>query len=101
MKELQTKDAYCRCIKEYLHIPSVQKIFKLDNNTLYRQTQASDKNFEALIVPKSLIPIILINSHHLKGHAGKTKSCSLIKREFFWKGMHEDIRQIHTKLHNM
>ena len=37
------------------------------------------------------MPTPLINSHHLKGHARTTKSYSLIKREFFWKGMCKDI----------
>ena len=39
LKETQTKDAYCRCTKQSLHIPSVKNIFKLDNGSLYRQKQ--------------------------------------------------------------
>ena len=34
LKELQTKDTHCRCIKQPLYIPSVKNIFKLDNSTL-------------------------------------------------------------------
>ena len=90
LKELQTKDAYCRHIKQSLHIPSVRNIFKLDNSTLYRHRMAI-KDFEALIVPRSLIPTIPINSHHLQGYAGKIKSYIHIKREFFSKDMHKDI----------
>ena len=37
------------------------------------------------------MPTILINLHHLQGHAGTAKSYSLIKREFFLKGMCKDI----------
>ena len=40
-----------------------KKIIKLDRGTLYRQTQDGNKSFEALIVPRSLIHTILINSH--------------------------------------
>ena len=69
------------------------KKYKLDNGTLYRQAQDGDKSFEALIVPRSIIPTILINSHHLQVHTGTTKSYNLIKREFFWKGMDKDINK--------
>ena len=42
--------------KKSLQIPSVKNIFKLVNGTLYRQTPDGDESFEALIVPRSLIP---------------------------------------------
>ena len=79
--------------KQSLYIPSVKNIFKLDNGTLYRQIQDGDKSFKALKVPRSLIPTILINLHHLQGHAGTTKSYSLIKMEFFWKSICKDIEK--------
>ena len=44
LKELQTKYAYCRHIKQSLHIPSVKNIFKLDNDTLYRLTHDGIKS---------------------------------------------------------
>ena len=93
LKELQTKDVFRKCIKQSLHIPSVKNIFKPDDCTLYRQTQDGNKSFEVLIIPRSLIPAMLINSHHLQGHAGTTKSYSLIKMEFIWKGMCKDIHK--------
>ena len=34
---------------------------------------------------------LTVDSHHLQGHEGTTKSYSLIKSEFFRKGMHKDI----------
>ena len=91
LKELQTNDTYCRYLKQSLHISSVNNIFKLDNDTLYGQTHDADKSIKVLIVPRFLIPIILINSHNLQEYAGKTKSYRLIKREFFWTGMGRDI----------
>ena len=50
--------------------------------------QDVDKSLEALVVPVSLVLTMLVNSHNLQGHAGTNKTCFLIKRDFFQKGMH-------------
>ena len=47
-------------------------------------------SFEALLVNISLALTILVNSHNLQGNMGTCKTYSLIKRNFFWKGMHKD-----------
>ena len=85
------KDAYCRCILKSLHTCSVQKQFAIDKDTIYRWTQDSDKYFEVSIIPRSLASSILVNSYNLQGHASTIKTFSLIKRDFFWKGMCKDI----------
>ena len=91
MKVLNTKDAYCKYMKNTATHSISQKIFKLDNDTLYTQTQNGDKSFKALMVLRSPIPFILMNLHHLQGHMGTIKLYNLIKREFYWKGMHKYI----------
>ena len=85
IKTLHKQGTYCKHIYITLHIPSVYKKFILKDNTLYKLIQHSEKWFKTLIVHKSLVFTIQVNSFHSQGHAGKNKTYSLIKRDFFWK----------------
>ena len=91
-------DAYCKHICNSLHLHTVQSKFLTQDDKLSKLTQR-DKTFEALIVPKSLAPTILIHSHSLKGCAGTVKTICPIKRYFFWKGMCTDISEFIQKCH--
>ena len=62
-------------------------------------TQCTDKSFEALIGPKSLGFTFQKNLHILQGYAGTDKASFLIKRDFSWKEMHEDINEFIQNCH--
>ena len=64
-----------------------RKKLTIENNTLFKAVQDIDKSLEAFVIPKSLALTILVNSSNLQGKAGTCNTYSLIKIDFFWKGM--------------
>ena len=51
------------------------------------------KKFLALVIPKALEDTILVGAHDKHGHQGTTHTYSLIKCQYYWKGMNKDIRK--------
>ena len=53
----------------------------------------SDKQFLALVIPKSWKYTVLVEAHTKLGHQGNSHTYCLIKRQYYWKGMNKDIRK--------
>ena len=68
--------AYCKCIYNTLHTPSVTYAFIIKDSTLFYIIQHRDKSFEALVVLKSLTLTIPVNPDKLQGHTS-TKNLPL------------------------
>ena len=67
---LQEQVTYCIHLRNFLHTASVHEKFLKHYNILHKMIQDGDKYFEALVVPKTLTLIILVNSHNYWGYAG-------------------------------
>ena len=53
----------------------------------------SEKQFLALIIPKSWKYTVLVEAHNKLGHQGDSHTYCLIKRQYYWKGMNKDIQK--------
>ena len=53
----------------------------------------SGKQFLSLVILKSWKYTVLVAPHDKLGHQGNFCTYSLIKRQYYWKGMNKDIRQ--------
>ena len=62
----------------------------LNQNTTY----ASDhfKDFCALVIPKAWRYTILVETHDKMGHQGNNRTYSLIKQQYYWKGITKDVK---------
>ena len=75
---------------------SFKNKFMVKDSTLFKLIQDANKSFEVLIVS--------VNFHNLQENAGTNKIYSIIKRDFFWKGMYIDkfIQNCHIcRKHNL
>ena len=46
----------------------------------------------ALVIPKAWKYTILVETHDKMGHQGNNCTYSLIKRQYYWKGMAKDVK---------
>ena len=96
IKEMQSTDPFCRCImKRLLNKTAPEhelKTFFIHNGLLYRYALDHSKNFCALVIPKAWRYTILVETHDQMGHQGNNRTYSLIKRQYYWKGMAEDVK---------
>ena len=49
--------------------------------------------FLALVIPKAWKYTVIVEAHNKLGHQGATHTYCLIKWQYYWKGMHKDIRK--------
>ena len=60
---------------------------------LYMHVVDSNQKFLALVIPKSWKYTLLVEAHDKLGHQGTTHAYSLIKYQYYWKGMNKSIRK--------
>ena len=58
----------------------------------YRYASNHSKDFCALVIPKAWRYTILVETHDKMGHQGNNRTYSLIKRQYYWKGMAKDVK---------
>ena len=58
-----------------------------DTGLLYDITRENDKEYKAMVIPKTLIKTILQEMHNHFSHFGIGKTYSLIKRYYYWPKM--------------
>ena len=63
------------------------KTFFIHNGLLYRYASDHSKDFCALVIPKAWKYTILVETHDKMGHQGNNRTYSLIKRQYYWKGL--------------
>ena len=96
IKEMQLTDPFCKCIvKRLLNKTAPEhelKTFFIHNGLLYRYAPDHSKDFCALVIPKAWRYTILVETHDKMGHQGNNRTYSLIKRQYYWKGMAKDVK---------
>ena len=96
VKEMQSTDPFCKRIMKRLLNKTAPKhevdTFFIHNGLLYRYASDHSKDFCALVIPKAWRYTILIETHDKMGHQGNNRTYSLIKRQYYWKGMAKDVK---------
>ena len=96
IKEMQSTDPFCKCIMKRLLNKTAPKhelnTFFIHNGLLYRYASDHSKDFCALVIPKAWRYTILVETHDKMGHQGNNRTYSLIKRQYYWKGMAKDVK---------
>ena len=96
IKEMQSTDPFCKCIVKRLLNKTAPKLelktFFIYNGLLYRYASDHSKDFCALVIPKAWRYTILVETHDKMGHQGNNRTYSLIKRQYYWKGMAKDVK---------
>ena len=68
------------------------KTFFIHNGLLYRYASDHSKDFCTLVIPKAWRYTILVGTHDKMGHQGNNRTYSLIKQQYYWKGMAKDVK---------
>ena len=96
IKEMQSTDPFCKRIMKRLLNKTAPKhesnTFFIHNGLLYRYASDHSKDFCTLVIPKAWRYTILVETHHKMGHQGNNRTYSLIKRQYYWKGMAKDVK---------
>ena len=96
IREMQLTDPFCRCImKRLLNKTAPEhelKTFFIHNGLLYPYAVDHSKDFCALVIPKAWKYTILVETHDKMGHQGNNCTYSLIKLQYYWKGMAKDVK---------
>ena len=68
--------------------------FLLDHNSILRKVTKLKHTIEpAIVVPRKLTSLILIEFHNAKGHQGINRMVNMIRYYFLWVSMWRDIHQ--------
>ena len=93
---MQSTDPFCKCIvKRLLNKTEPEhelKTFFIHNGLLYRYASDHSKDFCALVIPKAWRYTILVETRDKMGHQRNNRTYSLIKRQYYWKGMAKDVK---------
>ena len=96
IRVMQSTDPFCRRImKRLLNKTAPEhelKTFFIHNGLLYRYASDHSKDFCTLVIPKAWRHMILVETHDKMGHQGNNRTYSLIKRQYYWKGMAKDVK---------
>ena len=96
VKEMQSTDPFCKRIMKRLLNKTAPKheldTFFIHNGLLYRYVSDHSKDFCALVIPKAWRYTILVETHDKMGHQGNNGTYSLIKQQYYWKGMAKDVK---------
>ena len=77
------------------------KTFFIHNGLLYRYAADHSNDFCTLVIPKAWKYMILVETHDKMGHQGNNRTYSLIKRQYYWKGMAKDVKELHPMMSHM
>ena len=61
------------------------------NDVLFRSIVDNGQKFEARVIPKSLVDVVLYLGHNQSGHNGYQRTYAAIKCLYYWKGMRVQI----------
>ena len=67
--------------------------FGKEDGLLYIRYKVGKRHVNQLLVPAVLIPAVLNLKHDHAGHMGAEKTTSLIRREYFWLSMVNDVKE--------
>ena len=90
-------DPFCKRISKQLSDRKVPQheteLFTHVRGLLYKHITHSGQMFLALGIPESWKYIVLVEAYNKLGHQGNTHTYCLIKCQYYWKGMNEDIKK--------
>ena len=93
--QMQKTDPFCKQISKCLSNGKAPKheteLFTHVTGLLYKHITDSRQKFLAPVIPKSRKYTVLMEAHDKLGHQGNTHTYCLIKQQYYWKGMNEDI----------
>ena len=96
IKEMQLTDPFCKHIMKRLLNKTAPKhelnTFFIHNGLLYRYASDHSKDFCILVIPKAWRYTILVETGDKMGHQGNNRMYSLIKQQYYWKGMAKDVK---------
>ena len=96
IREMQSTNPFCKCIMKRLLSKTAPehelKTFVIHNGLLYRYALDHSKDFCALVIPKAWKYTILVETQDKMGHQGNNCMYSLIKQQYYWKGMAKDVK---------
>ena len=91
---MQSTDPFCKhIVKRLLNKTAPKhelKTFFIHNGLLYRYASDHSKDFCALVILKAWRYTILVETK--MGHQGNNRTYSLIKQQYYWKGMAKDVK---------
>ena len=64
-----------------------------DDGLLYNRYKVGKHHVNQLVVPQALVPLVLRLKHDNAGHMAAEKTTSLIRREYFWLNMVDDVKK--------
>ena len=67
------------------------EFYFVENNVLFRSIVDNSHKFEARVIPKSLVDVVLHLGHNQSGHNGYQRKYTAIKHLYYWKGMRVQI----------
>ena len=95
--QMQNTDPFCKCISKRLLNGTAPHneydTFTHVKGLLYKHVMDAGKKFLALFIPKLWKYTVLMEAHDKLGHQGNSHTYCLIKHQYYWKGMHKDIRK--------
>ena len=93
--QMQRTDPLCKHISKYLSNRKAPKheadLFLHVKGLLYKQVTDSNQKSLALVIPKAWKFTVLVEAHYKLGNQGATHTCSIIKCQYYLKGMNKDI----------
>ena len=67
------------------------EFYFVENNVLFRSIVDNGHRFEARVIPKSLVDVVLHLGHNQSGHNEYQRTYAAIKDLYYWKGMRVQI----------
>ena len=98
--QMQRTEAFCKHISKCLFNRKTPQhetdIFTHVKGLLYKHITYSGQKFLVFVIPKSWKYTVLVEAHDKLGHQGNSCTYCLVKKQYYWKGMNNDIRKYIT-----
>ena len=93
---MQSMDPFCKHIMKRLLNKTAPRheldTFFIHNGLLYRYVSDNSKDFCALVITKAWRYTILVETYDKMGHQGNNRTYSIIKRQYYWKGIAKNVK---------
>ena len=91
MRKLQQQDVHIsKIVTKFMSKKCDKTVYYLNEyGVAYREIKDGPNIFHAVMVPQTLQPYILPESHNALGHNGPTRLYNFIRRHYYWRKMHQ------------
>ena len=89
--QLQVRDKKIHNLRVKVSNGEYPDFYKMENNVLCCMVIENNHKFDAAVLPAELVNTALFLRHYQSGHNGFQRTYAVIKRIYYWKGMHKDI----------